>query len=261
MRERAEADVARDEHRGHPAASHQGDHRDGGQKEAGEMAERVGPERCEDTELFLGVMHGMHPPQGCEPMVGPMSEPVGPVHENEGDRKQQPPWPRGRPRGLDPPGVAPEQMGKGHPEEGHEGHHGNHVEDEESGIVEVARCEHLSTFGRPAPFADQRDRDHRQDYWGDQLRPARRQHRSQAAVSLGRADADPKEPSRAACQGEGRRVELSAPRARPGGERSDRRRRRQLQCPRGNGHRVGPRLVGSRYPLVAIAAACLSGRG
>lgn len=44
MRECAEADVAGDEQRGHPPVSHQGDHRDGGREEVGDMAERVGPE-------------------------------------------------------------------------------------------------------------------------------------------------------------------------------------------------------------------------
>ena len=261
VRECAETDVASDEHRGHPPVSHQGDHRDGGQEEAGDVAERVGPERREDTQLLLGVVQGMQPPQGGEPMVGPMSQPVGPIHEDDGDRKQQPPGPRGRPRGLDPPGLATEQMSKGHPEEGHEWNDGNHVEDEEGGIVEVPAGEHLPTLGRPAPFTDERHRNHRQDYRGDEFRPAGRQDGSQAAVSLDRADADPQEPSRAACQDEGRQVEPSTPRAHPGGGPSERRQRRLPQRPRGNRHQVDPRLEGSRHPLVAIAAAWLGRRG
>ena len=71
----------------HSLISHQDDHWYRSEEEPQQMAERMSPKRCEDIQFLLGMVQGMHPPKGCEPVVSPMCQPIAGIHECDSGRQ------------------------------------------------------------------------------------------------------------------------------------------------------------------------------
>jgi hypothetical protein len=131
----------------------------------------MSPEGGEDAQLFLGMMHGVQTPQGPEPMIRPVGQPVGAVHGHEGQGCHQPQGPRPGPRRLHPSGMGVEEGGEGHPEQGHDGDHRAHVEEEEAGVVHVPTRQQTAGLCRPELLAHHRERDHAQHGGSGQFEP------------------------------------------------------------------------------------------
>ncbi len=106
----------------------QGEGRDRGEQEAGQVAEGMGPKGGEDAQFLLRMMEGMHPPQGDEAVVRPVGDPVAAIHEHEREAEDE----RGRepvgPGARQPTRPVLEQRGKGHAEQRHQGDDHRHME-------------------------------------------------------------------------------------------------------------------------------------
>ena len=171
VRQGAEADVDRDEDGRQRVRAGEEEHRHGGEHEAGGVHERVGAERGEDAQLFLGVVQRVHAPQHADAVVTPVGEPVAQVHGQQRDDDHGPTRPLCRPGGLEPGGVAAQDDGAAHAEQRHERRDGQDVQEEVRRVLHVAAGEERTAFGRPQALARHRGEHEDDEARSDELGP------------------------------------------------------------------------------------------
>jgi hypothetical protein len=192
----ADAHVDRDQHRGDRAGRHQDHDRDGGQDEPRCVHQGVRPEGRQDAQLLLAVMQGVKAPQGIEPVVGVVGQPVGRVHGHDRQGNEQPAGPgRGRAQ-LDPLGMITDQRRRPDAEQGHQRYDHEGVQGQVARVLDVAAGQHRTAFGRPDPLADAGRDDQRDQRRRGELGPARRQHGSEVTLPEQISDRDPQDQRR-----------------------------------------------------------------
>ncbi len=147
--ERSEAHVPDHQLGGESPVPGQGEGGDRGEEESGQVAERMGAERREHVQLFLGVMERVQAPEGGHPVVRPVGQPVGPVHQDEHQRDDDPARQVVGPGTRQPSRPPGQYRGEARAEQGHEGDYHGHVQDEEAGVLELAAGEPRPLLGRP----------------------------------------------------------------------------------------------------------------
>src|SRR6266702_2346310 len=65
------------------------------------------PERGQDAQFLLAVMEGMEAPEGTEPVIGVVGQPVGSVHGHDREGDEQPAGPALGPSQCEGPRAGP----------------------------------------------------------------------------------------------------------------------------------------------------------
>ena len=135
------------------------------------VGQRVGPEGGEDAHLLLGVMEGVEPPEGPEPVIGPVGQSATAVHGHDAD-------PDGHPTGKSPhrredepgDGVA-EAVGETDPDEDDQRDDGHGVEKKVKPVLDMTPGQQRPEDGGPEPFGQKAENQEAEDDRTDQLIP------------------------------------------------------------------------------------------
>ena len=209
MGHRAETQVDGDQHWCHRVIGRHHDHRHRGQDESGGVHQGMGTERREDGQLLLGVVDGMHSPQGPKSVFAPVRKPVTRVHGDQGDDDQDPSWPRGGLIDNDPARMVDE---KGRDPDAYQGDQGNYeqaIEDEKARVLDVSSCQGAPPFSWPKLLANEYHENQPDERRAHELISARGERLAQFAVVIKRLQPDPNEPPRHHRVQDRRQVELS----------------------------------------------------
>jgi hypothetical protein len=127
-------------------------------------------------------MEGMEAPEGTEPVIGVVGQPVGSVHGHDREGDEQPAGPLLRRAQLEPVRMTADQCRRPDTEQGHQRDHHDGVQGEKAGVLDVAAGQDRTTLGRPDPFADPGPDHQGHEQRSGELGPARREHGAKAAL-------------------------------------------------------------------------------
>ena len=168
VRQRAQARVAGQHDGRGDCVGADGQDRDRGQQEA-DVHQRMRPERGQDAEFFLRVVHGVQPPQRGQPVIAQVREPVGEVNRDQREDDEAPArhaWHSGQHQPRRQPGQPGREAGADQHDQRHDhqrvGQQVAHVDQVPAGqqrppdgrpdLLEQEDQQHEPQDGRPGQF-------------------------------------------------------------------------------------------------------------